>query len=86
MSRPSIRRSRVIAQSNDIPLWDYWSAMQVLPNTALSPDNVHPSYPSETDFAQAANFTGDNLQYGYVIRNLTALEVLDAVWRYVLSY
>lgn len=75
-----------IAQSNSIPLWDYWSAMQVLPNTGLSPDGVHPSYPSETDFAAAANFNGDNLSYGYVIRNLTALEVLDSVWRQVLSY
>ncbi len=75
-----------IAASNGIPLWDYWSAMQILPNTGLSPDGVHPSYPSESDFGLSANFSGDNLQYGYVIRNLTALEVLDAVWRYVLSY
>jgi len=74
------------AQANGIPLWDYWSAMQLLPNGGLSADGMHPSYPSETDFAAAANFTGDNLQYGYVIRNLTALEALDAVWRYVLSY
>lgn len=78
---------RQIAASNDIPLWDYWSAMQLLPNFGLHSDGVHPSYPSETDFAQSANFSDpNNLQYGYVIRNLTALEVLDAVWRFVLSY
>ncbi|MDX2163587.1 MAG: SH3 domain-containing protein [bacterium] len=74
------------AQGSGVPLWDYWSAMQLLPNTGLSPDGVHPSYPSETDFGLAANFTGDYLQYGYVMRNLTALEVLDAVYRLVLSY
>lgn len=75
-----------IARANDIPLWDYWTAMQGLPNTGLSGDGVHPSYPSETDFSLSANFTGENLQYGYVMRNLTALQVLDALWRQVLSY
>ncbi len=75
-----------IAAANSIPLWDYWRAMQVLPNTGLSNDGVHPSFPSPTDFAMSANFNGDNLNYGYVIRNLTALEVLDAVWRQILSY
>ncbi len=75
-----------IAQGSGVPLWDYWSAMQMLPNTGLSPDGVHPSYPSETDFGLAANFSPEFLQYGYVIRNLTALEVLNSVWQLVLSY
>jgi hypothetical protein len=67
-----------LAREYDVPLWDYWSALQALPNDGLSGDGVHPSYPS---IAGAANFTPDNLQYGYTVRNLLALQALDAVWR-----
>ena len=28
-----------------------------------------------------AIITADNLNYGYALRNLTALQVLDAIWR-----
>jgi hypothetical protein len=30
-----------------------------------------------------AVFSAENLQYGYVVRNLTALQILDRVWRTV---
>lgn len=68
-----------LAQEYDVPLWDYWSAMQYLPNEGLSSDGVHPSW------AVPADFTYANLQYGMPVRNLTALQALDAVWREVLS-
>jgi hypothetical protein len=64
-----------VAQQNDIPLWDYWAAMESLPNEGLGPDGVHPSAgPSSSDFS------ADNLQYGYTVRNLGALQALDALW------
>ncbi|GAB4524532.1 MAG: hypothetical protein OHK0046_39370 [Anaerolineae bacterium] len=74
---------RRLAGEYDIPLWDYWQALQPLPNQGMSSDNIHPSY----DFATQATaiFTGDSLRYGYNMRNLTALMVLDAVWRGALS-
>lgn len=75
---------RQTAQSYDIPLWDYQNAMAGLPNQGLSPDGVHPSYPSETDFAAATDFSAENLQYGYVLRNLMALQVLDQLRKNVL--
>lgn len=68
-----------IAFVYDIPLWDYWLALQELPNRGLSSDNVHPSYDLSTQ--QTAVFTSEGLQYGYNMRNLTALLVLDALWR-----
>ncbi len=68
----------------DIPLWDYWGAMQNAPNTGLSADGVHPSW-APGDYSASANFSEANLQYGYVIRNLNALQVLDAIWRSVLA-
>jgi hypothetical protein len=73
------------ARANDIPLWDYAAAMAQIPNGGLSSDGAHPSWPPG-DYWQSANFTYENLQYGYTMRNLTALQALDAVWRQVLSY
>lgn len=68
-----------IARTYNIPLWNYWLAMQDLPNFGLSADGVHPSYAAPS--RETAIFTPEALQYGYNMRNLTALMVLDAVWR-----
>ncbi len=73
-----------LARTYDIPLWDYYSAMKTLPNQGLSADNVHPSWP-EGSPDLAANFNEEFLNYGYNVRNLTLLEVLDAVWRQVIA-
>ncbi len=70
---------RDVAASADVPLWDYWLALQGLPNKGLAADNYHPSggpVPGAT-----ATFTPGGLQSGYTMRNLTALMALDAVWQ-----
>jgi lysophospholipase L1-like esterase len=64
----------------DIPLWDYHAAMLGLPNDGLSSDGVHPSVAPNG----AGSFTPDSLQYGFNVRNLTALQALDALWREVI--
>lgn len=74
------RAIRGAASRYSIPLWDYGAAMAQLPNSGLSNDGVHPSWPPG-DFALAADFTAVNLRYGYTLRNLMALQMLDAVWR-----
>jgi hypothetical protein len=61
----------------DVPLWNYWAAMQSLPNNGLSSDGVHPSVSP----ASGVDFSAEALQYGMNVRNLTALQALDAVWR-----
>jgi uncharacterized protein YraI len=66
------------ARSYDIPLWNYWLALQGLPNDGISADLVHPSVPPD---GLNANFDAEHLQYGYNMRNLTALQVLDRLWR-----
>jgi lysophospholipase L1-like esterase len=71
------------ATSYDIPLWNFGGAVRGLDNNGLA-DGIHPSAPpgnGPDDFAAAADFTSDNLRYGYTVRNLTALQALDAVWR-----
>jgi len=71
------------ARAFDIPLWNFGGVLNGLDNNGLS-DGIHPSPPpgsGSDDFAAAADFTAENLRYGYTVRNLTALQVLDAVWR-----
>lgn len=70
---------RNITATYDIPLWDYWLALQSLPDAGISGDGVHPSY--NAIMRETAIFTADELRFGLNMRNLTALMVLDAVWR-----
>jgi hypothetical protein len=64
-----------LAQEYDIPLWNFWSAIQPLPNHGLQPDLEHLTY-GITDFNDA-----NAMQTAWAVRNLTALQALDAVWR-----
>lgn len=68
-----------VAQENDIPVWNLWAALQGLPNQGLGSDGVHLAWAPN-----ASDFTPANLQYGSTLRNLTALQVLDALWRGVM--
>lgn len=63
-----------LAKEYDIPLWNYWLAVQPLPNHGLQEDGVHITFASN-DFSNPLN-----LEAGWPIRNLTALQVLDALY------
>jgi LysM repeat protein len=71
-----------LAQEYDIPLWDYWAALQGLPDEGLGSDGVHPSLAL---YGHNADFTSPYLQSGMPVRNLTALQALDVVWRTILQ-
>ena len=64
-----------IAHDYDIPLWNYWAAVQPLPNHGLSPDGFHLTF--------ARNFFDDpdRMKSAWPWRNLTALQTLDFVRR-----
>lgn len=64
-----------LALEYDIPLWNYWRAVQQLPAQGLQEDGAHLTW--------ARNWFDDPqaLKSGWTVRNLTALQVLDAVWR-----
>ena len=66
-----------LAREYDIPLWDYYSALQGAPNNGLTADGVHPTMYA----GHNADFLPVYLQAGYTIRNLLALQALDAVWQ-----
>lgn len=72
---------RMLAAQYDVPLSDYWSALQTAPNYGLSSDGIHPSAPPNN---AACKLTPENLAYGYTLQNLTALRALDSVWRLVM--
>ncbi len=71
---------RELAASNRVPLWDYAAALDPLPDDGLSADGIHPNVPPGGAVA-AAQFSPQTLQYGFTVRNLTALQVLDDVRR-----
>jgi hypothetical protein len=62
-----------LAYDYDIPLWNFWAAVQPLPDRGLSPDRFHLTF--------ARNFFDDpaRLKSAWPWRNLTALQALDAV-------
>jgi hypothetical protein len=64
-----------VAYDYDVPLWNFWAAVQPLPNHGLSSDGFHLTF--------ARNFFDDpqRMQSAWPWRNLTALQAIDAVWR-----
>jgi hypothetical protein len=78
--------NRIIAQlawEYDIPLWNFWAAVQPLPYHGLisntpsgKPDMYHLTAGRYFDFS-----TPVEERTGWIMRNLTALQSLDAVWR-----
>lgn len=62
-----------LAQEYDIPLWNFWRAVQDLPDKGLQEDGSHLTWaPNQFDDPEA-------MQKAWPLRNLTALQVLDAL-------
>ena len=64
-----------LAYEYDIPLWNFWRAVQDLPNEGLLEDGFHLTH-GLNDFSEEKN-----LRQAWPVRNLTALQALDSVWR-----
>ena len=62
-----------IANEYDVPLWNYWAAVQGLPNAGLQEDKAHLTW--------APNLFDDpnNLLFAWPVRNLNALQTLDVL-------
>lgn len=65
-----------------VPLLDLHQTTVKLPNSGFGSDGFHFNVPPD---GRTAFFTGDHMNYGYTIRNLTALQMLDAVRRLILT-
>ncbi len=75
---------RETAIKYDVPLWDYGRVMAAVGDISLDTDGVHPSSPPR-GIEGSVDFRRSNLYYGYVLRNLTALHVLDALLHQVIE-
>jgi hypothetical protein len=64
-----------LAAEYDVPLWNFWAAVQPLPERGLHPDGFHLTW-ERPFFDQPAT-----LEKAWPVRNLTALQAIDAVWR-----
>ena len=62
-----------LAYEYDLPLWNYWAAVQPLPDHGLSPDGFHLTF--------GRNYFDDpkRMMNAWPWRNLTALQSLDVV-------
>lgn len=67
---------RRIAADYHIPLWDFDLIAQTLPQRGLAQDGVHLTTFYAHDYTQP-----EALQRGYGVYNLTALMMLDMLWR-----
>lgn len=66
-----------LAFEYEVPLWNFWAAVYPLPGHGLQEDQVHLTWGRNLfDDPQA-------MSKAWPVRNLTALQVLDAVWRTV---
>jgi hypothetical protein len=66
-----------LAWEYDIPLWNFWLAVQPLPDHGLQEDGSHLTW--------AQNWFDDPkaLKRAWPVRNLTALQILDSIWHSV---
>ena len=68
---------RDLAASNHLPLWDFDIVAQTLPNAGIDPvDGTHMTFYFAHDYTDPIAFTK-----GHAIHNLTALIMLDRVWK-----
>jgi hypothetical protein len=68
-----------LAYEYDIPLWNYWLAVQSLPDQGLQEDGAHITWgPNRFDDPKV-------MEKGWPVRNLTALQLLDQVLQAVNS-
>lgn len=64
-----------LALEYELPFWNVWRAFQDLPNGGLQEDGAHVTW-AFNDFSNPAN-----MRAGWPNRNLTALQVLESIWR-----
>lgn len=73
-----------LAYEYDIPLWNFWKAVQPLPGGGLTADGFHLSHdsqrPDDPLFYQRLS-EPSAWNFGWTVRNVTALQAIDSVWR-----
>lgn len=68
-----------LAAEYEIPLWNFWSVIQNLPNHGLAEDGIHLTF-YKNDFSDPVSF-----DYAWTYRNLTAMQLLDEMMQALLK-
>jgi len=68
-----------LADEYQVPLWNFWRALQPLPEHGLQTDNEHITW-AGNDFSDPVN-----MQNGWPWRNLSALQLLDMLKKQVVD-
>ncbi len=80
----SINRTiAMLAHEYGLPLWNFWAVIQPLPDHGMK-TGVHLSYSDKIGWADFETY--GSLDYGWTMRNLSALQVLDAIREMVQAY
>ncbi len=74
-----------LAYEYDVPLINFWSAAQALPNSGLYGDLLHITYSGQESHYDWISFGGEEKQYGFTLWNLLALQTLDSLRTEVLG-
>ena len=67
-----------LANEYELPVWNYWAAVQPLPNHGIDPERTEHLTQGPAGFT---SFDDKSLQFAWPVRNLTALQVLDVLRR-----
>jgi hypothetical protein len=67
---------REIAETLQVPLWNYWISLQHAINQGMDHKGIHPNV---FDVDDPAIFTSEALRYGFNLRNFTAIQVLQKI-------
>lgn len=71
-----------LAYEYSIPLWNFWAAIQELPNHGIrADDGYHPTHPGFDDGMPNDFSSAYKLTFAFPWRNLTALQILDLLMR-----
>ena len=71
---------RELAAQYQVPLWDFDAVANTIPGRGLSEDNVHMTFFYSHDYTDPTAF-----QTGHGVHNLTALILLDELWKQILQ-
>jgi hypothetical protein len=71
---------RELAAQYEVPLWDFDAVANTIPGRGLSEDNVHMTFFYSHDYTDPTAF-----QTGHGVHNLTALILLDELWKQILQ-
>jgi hypothetical protein len=71
-----------LAYEYDIPLWNFWAAVQDLPNHGLETPS-HLAYSEQISWVNYESW--ESMEYGWTVRNLSGTQLMDTIRQLILN-